>query len=318
MLRIEGKFLGDDGQYERLLAIEDELFYDYAQGKLTPADRARFEERFLTSAPNRQKAALAAALAQKFSEVEMAETAEQPATGDRERKRRSLKSYFSDLNIQSIQQKTVMWFSLASLAALLLVSLWLAVGTMKLRNEFERFRAERMVQEDRLEQQAQKERARVDELNLKLKRQTDENALLKEELSKIQPNSLKQGQEERQVENNSSMLSLALAPSFIRDSGSGIKKLRIPPGVNLLKIQLNLKGEVEYKIYQAILLTADGLKKWSQDRLSAQPAGSGKAVVLRLPSRLLSVGDYELRVKGYASDGSLQETGDYYYLSIVK
>lgn len=318
VLWVEGAFLGDDRQYERLLAIEDELFYDYAQGKLTPAERARFEERFLTSQPNRQRAALAAALAQKISEVELAEDAEQPAAGERARQRRSLKSYFSDLNIQKIQQKPVMWFSLASLATLLIVSLWLAFGTMKLRNEFKRFRAERVAQEDRLHQQAREERARADELNLKLKRQTDENAQLKEELSKIRPHLPQQRQEMRQGENRSAVLSLALAPSFIRDSGSGVKKLQIPPGVSLLKIQLNLKGEVEYKIYQAILLTADGVEKWSQYRLSAQPVGSGKAVVLSLPSRLLSVGDYELRVKGYASDGSLQETGDYYYLSIVR
>jgi len=29
-------------------------------------------------------------------------------------------------------------------------------------------------------------------------------------------------------------------------------------------------------------------------------------------------GDYELRLKGYASDGTLEETGDYYYLSVRK
>ena len=30
-LQVEGKFLSDDRSYERILALEDELFYDYAQ-----------------------------------------------------------------------------------------------------------------------------------------------------------------------------------------------------------------------------------------------------------------------------------------------
>jgi len=304
-LQIEGMFLGDDQQYERLLALEDELFYDYAQGKLSPGERTRFEERFLVSAPNRKRVALASALAQKISEVEGAEALEPPPVADQKvyNRRRSLQTYFND-------QRMKIWFSLAALAVMLLVALWLAVSTIRLRNEFDRFRAERMVQEDRLQQQARAERGRAEDLSLKLKREMDENAMLKQELSKIEPQS---GQQ-----NLGATLSLVLAPSFSRDRGPGMKKLQIPPGVRLLKLQLNLKGEVDYKFYQALLLTADGAEKWSHDRLTAKPAGSGKAVILSLPSSLLREGDYELRLKGYASDGSLSETGDYYYLSIVR
>jgi hypothetical protein len=298
--RVERMFLGDDQQYERLLALEDELFYDYTQGKLSQRERARFEERFLSSEPNRKRVALASAFAHKISESEQAETA-----NSLDFRRQSLKSYFS---VRSIR----LGFSLASLAVLSLVSIWLAVGTMRLRNEFDRFRAARLIQEDRLQQHASEERARADELNLKLKRELDENAILKKELNEIQPPSGQQRQ------NLSTVLSIALSPSIIRDRGPGMKKLQIPPGVRLLKLQLNLKGEVDYKFYQAILLTADGAEIWSQNRLTAKPAGSGKAVVFSLPSRLLIEGDYELRLKGYASDGSSSETGDYYYLSIIR
>jgi hypothetical protein len=38
--------------------------------------------------------------------------------------------------------------------------------------------------------------------------------------------------------------------------------------------------------------------------------------VLTLPAGILAEGDYELSLKGHASDGTLEETGDYYYLSV--
>jgi hypothetical protein len=305
-LQVEGMFLRDDQHYERLLAIEDELFYDYARGKLSPSERKQFEERFLASEENRRRAMLASALADKMSETAPVETSE-PGLAERGRQFRwqSLKSYFS-------VQSTAMRFSLATLAIMLLVSLWLAIGTIRLQNEFNQFRSERIVQEDRLQQQAQQERALADELNLKLKREMDENAMLKQELSEMQT------QPARQQGIPPSALSLVLAPTIVRDQATSIKKLHIPPGVRLLKLQLNLKGEVEYNSYQAILLTADGAERWSQGMLRTERRGSGKAINLKLPARLLAEGDYELILKGYASDGTLEETGDYYYFSIVR
>jgi hypothetical protein len=50
-------------------------------------------------------------------------------------------------------------------------------------------RAQQAVQEDQLRQQSQQERARVDESNLKLERETNENAMLRRELSKMRAQS---------------------------------------------------------------------------------------------------------------------------------
>jgi hypothetical protein len=179
-----------------------------------------------------------------------------------------------------------------------------------MRNEFDQFRAQRVAQENQLQQQARHERARADDLNLKLKREIDENALLKQELSKMQAQTAGQG------DRFPSVISLVLAPSVVRDQSTGMKKLYLPPDARLLKLQLNLKGEVNYKSYQVVLLTVEGVERWSQSMLQAQRTPSGRSIVLSLPARILAPGDYELRLKGYASDRTLEETGDYYYLSI--
>jgi uncharacterized membrane protein YciS (DUF1049 family) len=303
-LQVEGEFLSDDQSYERLLALENELFYDYAQNKLSPGEREQFEKRFLSSEQNRKRAELASALARKMSESAPAGNTEK-SIADREPRHfwQSIKSYF-------VAQSAAMRISLAALAMVSFALIWLVVGIVRLRNEFNQFRAQRAVQVDRLQQQAQREIARADDLNLKLEREIDENAMLRQELSKMHAQSGEQG------ERFPSVISLVLAPSIVRDQASRMKKLYLPLGASMLKLLLKLKGEVEYKSYQVALLTAEGAERWSQGMLQAQRTGSGRSIELWLPAKILAPGDYELRLKGVASDGTLEETGDYYYLSV--
>jgi len=305
-LEVEGEFLSDDQSYEWLLALENELFYDYAQNKLAPDERELFEKRFLSSEQNRKRAMIASAVAQKMSESASVEKAEQ-VIADRERRHfwQSLKSYF-------VAQSAAMKVSLAALATVSLALIWLVVGVLRLQNEFNRFRAQGAVQEDRLQQQARQERARADEMSLKLERETGQNAMLRQELSKMQAQSGGQG------ERPPSVISLVLAPSIVRDQAPGMNKIYLSQGASLLKLLLKLKGEVEYKFYQATLLTAEGAERWSQDMLQSRRTGSAPSIELWLPTKTLTPGDYELRLKGYASDGTLEETGDYYYLSVRK
>jgi hypothetical protein len=305
-LQVEGEFLSDDQRYEGLLALEDELFYDYAQNKLSSGEREQFEKRFLSSKRNRRRTLLASVLAHKMFESAPVEMAEK-SIADREPQRfwQSLKSYF-------VAQSAAMRVSLAALAIVSLALIWLFIGIGGLRNEFNQSRGQRAAQEDQLRQQAQRKSARTDELNLKLKREMDENATLRQEFGKMKAQSGAQGQRAPSV------ISLVLAPSIVRDLGPGMKKLYLPPSARLLKLLLNLNGDIEYKSYQVMLLTAEGAERWGRDKLQARRTGLGRSIVLSLPARILAPGDYELRLNGYASDGTLEETGDYYYLSVKR
>jgi hypothetical protein len=303
-LQVEGEFLSNDQRYEQILALENELFYDYAQNKLTPGEREQFEKRFLSSKQNRKRATLASALAHKMSEAAPVETTEKSiAYRAPQRFWQSFKSYF-------VAQSAAMRVSLAALATVSVALIWLGAGIVGLRNELNQFRARQAFQEDQLRQQARLAGARADELNLKLKREIDETAMLQQELSKMQAQTRGQG------ESSPSMISLALAPSTVRTLAPDMKKLYLTPGVSLLKLLLKLKGEAEYKSYQVTLSTAEGAERWSRDMLRAKRTGSGRSIDLWLPTKTLAPGDYELILKGYASDGTLEETGDYYYLSI--
>ncbi|HEU0185518.1 MAG TPA: hypothetical protein VFS27_09400 [Blastocatellia bacterium] len=294
--RIESEFLRDDQSYEQLLALEDELFYGHAQNKLSAGGREQFEKRFLSSEGNRERALRASALARKLSEAAPAEAAGRGADG------LELQPFWGYLKSYFAAQSAAMRVSLATLAIVSGALIWLAVGIVRLRNEFNQFRTQQDVQEGQLRRQAQQDSARADELSLKLEREVDENAVLRRGVDKMQ------------AQRVPSVVSLVLNPATVREKAP-MKKL-YPPGAGLLKLRLKLKGEPEYKSYQAILLTVEGNEKWSRGMLRAQRTGSGRSIVLSLPSRILAEGDYELMLKGYAADGALEETGDYYYLSI--
>src|SRR5262249_37041719 len=80
--RIEEQFFTDEDSYQQLLALEDELKYEYAQGGLTPQQRRAFEKRFLRSPEDHQKVAVAGALLNKAFDVRAArEHAAAPAIG---------------------------------------------------------------------------------------------------------------------------------------------------------------------------------------------------------------------------------------------
>jgi hypothetical protein len=61
-LEIEQQYFKDDDAYEAVLAVENELAYDYAAGALSPVQRQRFEQRLLGTPEQRARVATARAL----------------------------------------------------------------------------------------------------------------------------------------------------------------------------------------------------------------------------------------------------------------
>ena len=59
---IEERIMTDDGFFQKLAMVEENLIQDYIDGNLEPAERANFEKCFLVSAENRQKVKFARAL----------------------------------------------------------------------------------------------------------------------------------------------------------------------------------------------------------------------------------------------------------------
>ena len=88
-----------------------------------------------------------------------------------------------------------------------------------------------------------------------------------------------------------------LAPGLVRDVGGELKRLPIPPGCRLVRLQLD-SGPAEHASYRATLHEVTGEEVWSQSRLDARPIEGRVAVTLTLPCELLPTGDYYVSLRG--------------------
>ncbi len=294
-LRLEEQFFTDAEVFEQMLALEDELMYDYLQGEMGAAQRARFERRFLASTEGRERAAFAQALLARIAEAPAPQAMEQTATAP---------SWIQSLLAPLLAANSFMRFSFAAVTvALLLGGAWLVIETARLRSENARLQIARATQE----QAAGSERARREELTAELERERAQRAQLEREKARLEaaaPSPEPRG-----------LLALALTPGLVRDINdprSAPKRIHLPPGANLLRLQLDIRKPGQYRSYRATLETADGDEIWRQSRLRAGTAASGQAVALTLPTSLFAPGDYVITLSGVTASGEIQEIGDYY------
>jgi len=118
---VEAEYFSDDESFERLEADEDELFDAYAAGRLSPADQAAFERRYLASPEGRRRLTFARALRERSDDaVALLESGA----------RQSLRSVAT-------------WAALAACLVAGSAAFWLAGQNTRLKAEVARLRAER-------------------------------------------------------------------------------------------------------------------------------------------------------------------------------
>ncbi len=304
-LRLEERFFTDDETYQQLLALEDELMYDYAAGDLSSEQRLKFERRFLNSPQARRKAELAGAVLDKAAEAKAWSIPPRALVAEEKKSLwQSLAAFFS-------LQHPAMQFSMAAASVLLLLGTsWLFFQTARLRSQVEQLEIAHSSQEQRHAQQTTEERARQEQLTAQLESERRKNAQLEQELAQQQAQAARD--RESQPSSSSTFRSFILLPGLIRDV-DGPKRLLIPPGINSLRLQLDLKKPGDYRGYRATLQTLDGAELWNRDL----PRRSGRAVIVSLPAGLTPPGDYVITLKGRTAGGRLEEIDEYYFSTVT-
>jgi len=107
---------------------------------------------------------------------------------------------------------------------------------------------------------------------------------------------------------------LALASGIERNSAEP-RRLNIPMGVRLVKLQLELDPSINHRSYRVELNTAGGAQVWVQGGLTAQQADWGRFVSLMLPTRALQAGEYELILRGSTNERKNEVAGYYYFIA---
>ena len=107
---------------------------------------------------------------------------------------------------------------------------------------------------------------------------------------------------------------LALTSGIERNSGDP-RRLSIPMGVRLVKLQLELDPSINHRSYRVELNTAGGAQVWVRGGLIAQRADWGRFVTLILPTRALQAGEYELILRGLTDERKSEIAGYYYFIA---
>lgn len=114
--------------------------------------------------------------------------------------------------------------------------------------------------------------------------------------------------QEGQVIGTGTTLSVALAPGTVRSAGE-IKRVTVPANTSTLELYLQLATDA-YQSYRAVVQTDEGIEVYEVSELKPEDSGAGKAVILRLSVRLVTSGDYRIKLNGL-TDSGLVDAGSY-------
>lgn len=292
--RLEERSFRDVEFSELLSTVENDLIDEYVRQTLSAHERERFERHFLVSQRRLEKVAFARSLLQIGAAVP-AFAATQVAN------RPALLPWWKAPLASWRAPHPALSYSLAGAAVLLLVGgLWMTREISQLRREVANVQAEREASErqnDQLQQKATEQRRQTDEL-------AAQKADLEQKLAQLkqQPNT---------ADSQPAFLAFILTPGY--RGSEGPKRLIIPRGIRVVRLQLNLNPGDEYQQYQVQLQTASGDHVRSWNRLNAGFANGERAVFVDLPARLLGAGQYELTLKGVVGRDRIEDLGYYYF-----
>jgi hypothetical protein len=315
-VEVEERFLRDAEYLKQLRALECEIIDDYARGDMPAPERRSFERRALASPQGREQVARARKLQAQLDQIaaEVRAATEERATapliaGSRE-------SLWEKLRARIFAPAPVLRYAMAAAAALVaLGGLWLLREEGLLRRQVARLTTERdlaLQSEKNLRERFAAERG---ELTSQLK---NEQRRLADEILR---NDRMRGEMRRRSAGPSGhpipegdFVELALASGIERNSGEP-RRLSIPMGLRMVKLQLELDPSVSHRAYRVELSTAGGAQVWVQEGLTARQTDWGRFVALMIPTRALQAGEYELILRGSTDERKGEVAGYYYFIA---
>ncbi len=304
---LEELMFKDDGFYERVLAIQEELADDYVQGRVSARQRTQFENHFLRSPLRRERIAFAATLTRAMAG--QAPVAPVEASGSH--------WWNAFLAFRLAPSSRVMLAAWVAVLVLAVGSAFLYVDNRRLSGRIEQARGEREaligrsrsneVEAERKSQTLEEEiaalRSRGGEMEAAIHQKEQELATLKRA---AQPN--------RPAPSIGEIATFILSPGLTRGTDEP-EKILISGTSRTIQLQLALEKPESYRGYVAEIRTARGNLVLSRSLPAAQQTSFGQAVSLTAPASQLPIGEYEIALKG-ASEGKLEAVGYYYFIAL--
>jgi hypothetical protein len=277
--RVEDNAFADPNYLGVLEATEADLIDTYVRGGLSQSERRAFERRFLTSPKRRSQVEFARALARVAAE--------------------------SPEPIRPVSRPT--WFSFitgsspalrfaAGFAALICIAApsWLIFQNAAMRSRVAV-----------LESQRRELETNEQGLRRQLSEEENRSGALAAELQQQPPRS------------KAPVIASLVLLSGVSRAETRIEQLVLNPSAQIAHIEIQLEARDDYRRFRAELRTRRGEEVLTRNNLPRRRASAGYGISFDVPASALSVGEYELALKGVAGDQTAVDIG-YYYFGVRK
>ncbi|MCM3901133.1 MAG: hypothetical protein ND866_05460 [Pyrinomonadaceae bacterium] len=294
---LEIQVLRDDEKFEEMWGIENRLVDGYVRGRLSAADRERFERHYQASPVHRQRVAIARNLVEEADRLgaNVIPIAARVPWGVR----LSEKLGFSLLSWQSALVAAMLLFAMCSL--------WLLLDRSRLRREQEQLRVE-----------SQSQQNREDALSQKLANAKEESETLESEIERlrVEGNNNTQPTNRQERIQRPTIYSLLLSPMLMR-GGDNPQTATIPPQTNLLRLQMKVDQESARR-FQVSVSTVEGRQVWDQQIKPRAGQARTSIISTQIPLSKLPIGDYIVTLSAVNSTGRPEEVNRYFFRVITQ
>ena len=297
-VEIEDRAFEDQRVLEQILAVEQDLIDDYVSGDIPEEQRQEFQQHFLASAERKKKIAFAKALAAVVNQnpALVIDRATAPSW------RTKLAAFFA-------RPVTAYSFAAASLL-LLIVGSWLVVDRIRLHSEIAQLRT---AQESQTAQNRQLEKDLANERLQNQELMANRGTPLQQTPT---PEIRSESPQQPTTPTSPVVVALSLLPGISRGSNS-LPQLAIAKDVTLVRLQIGIDPQENYRRYRVELRTENGRQVLAQGNLLARTGSHGRSIPLSVPASDLGNGRYELTLKGITESGTTEDVG-FYYFDVVK
>lgn len=297
-MEIEDRAFADKNYLASITTVENDLIDEYVRNELSGVERQRFEKKFLASPERRKRVDFARALAGVMSEEVVSKkiVVEKSSSW-----RDAIYAFINGLT------PTARIAFVSAVPLLLIGAGYLSIETLRLRRELTDLRAASQAQRDAQQQALKLERRRNEELNAQLNQEKQQREQTDESLRELSEAGDAVNPAPRPV-----IASLTLLPGLSR-GGDNNPSLVLPENARLVRLQIGIDPEEQYKKFAVELRTLAGRQVWTRENLNARNLRGARAVGLTLPAAVLKSGEYELRLRGVNDSGGAEDVGFYYF-----
>ena len=279
-----------DQHAERIGAVEHEIIDDYVSGRLSPEEKSAFESSYMASAIRRERVEFAKAFAD-YSERTRSVAEPSPA-------RSSIFDLFR-------QRLFVLQFGAVAMLLILGAAAWLIFRetppTVALNDPTNVAPSETRSNESQSTTPTSPAPTPSDETQTP---SSNVNAAPSRQTVTPTPRPPRPKVEQPRL------AVFVLTPAL---RSSSFQQVEIPAGAATVEFQLRLETDDPGPLSVEIIDLRNSNSVWSAKNLSARKGRSGSTASIRIPSRVLNKGEYQVSLSKNTKDGKSEKIGDYFF-----